>query len=321
MILLALGNFQQGWREFEWRWVDRRGSALPWQPCPFWDGSPLDESTLLVQAEKSLSDQIMFASCLPDVIAKAKHCIVECHPALATLFSRSFPAATIRAICRTNHGNPSPQRELARPDVRIAAGSLPRYLRPDLLSFPRHAGYLAVEPQRRQQLWARLESLGPGLKIGIAWRGSRGEHATPQATDLADWTLVLKTPGVHFVSLQPGDCTAELLELRRQAGIKIHAWPDVFADADFDALTALIAALDLVIAAPNHVAHLAGALGVECWTLLAHWSSWRWFVGRGDSPWYPSMRLFRQSQPGNWPGVMDRVEQALRVRASSETSC
>jgi hypothetical protein len=311
MISLQMGDFKQGWREFEWRWVDDGGSALPWQPYPFWDGTSLQNMTILVQAEQSTSDQVMFASCLPEVIAKAARCLVVCDSKLATLFMRSFPTAAIHSSTVPFSGAP-----LGKVDVRIAAGSLPRYLRTAPESFPQHPGYLLPDAQMRQQYWSRLESLGPGLKVGIAWRGGK-RTSEPTSTSLADWARVLKTPGVHFVSLQAGDCTAELREARSLLGVKIHAWPDVHGCGNLDPLSALISSLDLAITVPNLTAHLAGALGVECWNLLPHWCSWRWFLARDDSPWYPSMRLFRQSQPGNWPGVFDRLAQAIAVRSGT----
>jgi hypothetical protein len=271
----------------------------------------LQGQRLLVEAEPSLCDQIMFASCLPEVISAAGQCIVQCDPRLQWLFARSFPTATIDA-------RPSGQEHAAELpfDVRVACGSLPRYLRRSMSSFPRHQGYLQADETLKQSFRGHLNALGPGLKVGIAWRGgNRGPFDEQRSVSLAQCGRLLSTPGTRFINLQPGECAAELQSLRERHGVQIQAWPERDFLHNLDVQAALIASLDLVITVPTVTAHLAGGLGVEVWNLLAFSSSWRWMVRRDDSPWYPSMRLFRQPVPGDWSEVFSRLEHNLAQRA------
>jgi hypothetical protein len=154
------------------------------------------------------------------------------------------------------------------------------------------------------------------MKIGIAWRGG-GALADERSIPLEKWARFLAMRCASFVSLQTGDAAAEISQLDKTHGITVHQFAPAASDEALDEQAALVAALDLVIAVPNTVAHLAGALGVEVWNLLAWSSSWRWMLSRDDSLWYPSMRLFRQPRAGGWDEVLDRVHHALSFRLST----
>jgi len=306
-MLLKRRDFAAGWGEYAWRVripeVDR------WQdyPYPLWQGEALTGKRLLVQPEQALGDQIMFASCLPDVIASAQHVMVECDPRLAKLFARSFPGAAVyryRAV-----GEPDWSRD-APPDYRVRYGDLPRMLRNRDTDFPRHAGYLVAEPVRVAAWHQRLAALGPGLKIGISWRG--GTPATGQARRsiaLDDWWPVLSTSGTHLVSLQYGNVAAEIAELETRRGRIVHSWAN--SDAGMDDVAALIESLDLVITVCTTAAHLAGALGKAAWVMVPVVAEWR-YLDRGASiPWYPQLRLIRQQELNQWGGVLSTVKGEL----------
>lgn len=312
LILLARGDFPAGWREYEWRRQSAPGAMYSQLNAAFWNGESLLGKRILIEPEPGLNDQLMFASCLPDLLALADKVAIGCDARLAVLLSRSFPTALVcnAAVLARTGG-----RGVAPVDLRIAAGSIPRYLRSGLESFPRHAGYLRPDPRLRQQWWGRFAALGEGLKVGISWRGGVEGGASDRSTTLEQWSRVLRLSDITFVNLQPGDCLAELAAARAQLEATIHHWPEMLS-ADLDQQAAMIAALDLVITVPNTTSHLAGGLGVPVWNLLAHSCSWRWLLDREDSPWYPSMRLFRQTRPGAWDGVFERIERKLQLAGS-----
>ena len=155
----------------------------------------------------------------------------------------------------------------------------------------------------------RYAKLGDGLKIGIASHRERSYTRRRRSTELAQWGSIFKVPGVHFVNLQYGDCTAELAAAK-SLGVTIHRWPDVNPLKDLDDFAAQFAGLDLVISVDRATVHMAGALGVPVWTLLHFAANWRWLLDRDDTPWYPSMRLARQPEFGRWAPVFESVAEA-----------
>jgi Flp pilus assembly protein TadD len=306
---LKLGRFEEAWPDYEARKL-ARGNYVPRAlPLPEWLGEPLLDRKLLVYAEQGIGDQIMFASCMPDVLMQVESCMIECASKLAALFIRSFPSATIVSEAK---GDASLARlaQAAGLDGQVAIGSLPGQLRKRRADFPSHAGYLHAEPARIEYWKHRLDILGPGLKIGIAWSG--GAPSTQRATrstQLAEWLPILAQTACHFVSLQHGNVSGELAALSREQQIPIHDWPD--AVENYDETAALVTALDLVISVQTALVHLAGALGKPAWVLLRAASEWRYLEHGETMPWYPGVRLFRQSRPGEWTLAVARVAQDL----------
>jgi hypothetical protein len=275
-----------------------------------WDGGPLQGKTLLVHAEQGIGDEIMFASCFPDLLEQAGHLIIDCDARLAPLFSRSFPGASVHGGAQDE--GPAWLDALPRADVQIPAGSLPRYLRPTLEAFPAQAGYLQADPARRELWRQRLAALGPGLKVGISWRGGRDAvQMAKRSVPLTQWGPILHVPGVQFVSLQHGDYDAELGQAREQLGVPIQHWPEIDPLTDMDGFAALIAALDLVIAIDNSTVHLAGALNTPVWCLQPFAPDWRWLLDTEHCHWYPSLTHFRQPRPGQWQAVLDTAGARL----------
>ena len=317
LALLLNGDFKQGWEKYEWRW---QYEAIPREfVAPVWDGSPLEGRSLLVYAEQGVGDEIMFASCLPEIINQTSRCVVECDPRLVRLLARSFPLAEVipRPIDRQGAGNV----EFPPVDLQIAMGSLPRYLRSDADCFPAQCRFLAAENQLVEKWRIRCRELGDGLKIGISWRGG-GSPAIQQrrSTSLADWNALFSLAGVHFVNLQYGDATDELAAVRAQSGVTIHDWEDADPLKDLDQFAAQIAALDMVISVDNSTVHLAGALGVPVWTLLPFAPNWRWRLERVGTPWYPTMTLYRLPRLDDWGAVFDRVAADLKSLAGAKSN-
>jgi tetratricopeptide (TPR) repeat protein len=304
---LLLGEYDLAWDDYELRQHDRDFAQRP-GAHPRWDGASLAGRTLLVRREQGLGDEIMFASCLPQVIASAGRCLIECEPRLEGLFRRSFPAATVFAS--------SPEEKLpgGAVDFAIPAGSLPRFLRRGIADFPRHDGYLRADPRRIARWRERLDLLGPGLKVGVSWAGGvrktrRGLRSLP----LEHWLPVLRAPGIRFVSLQyTADAGAAVAAFQQQHGIRIEHWSD--AIDDYEETAALVCALDLVVSVCTAVIHLAGALGRPVWIMAPYSPEWRYGFAGDTMPWYPSARVFRQPAFGEWGPVTESVAAELSRR-------
>jgi tetratricopeptide (TPR) repeat protein len=321
LALLRQGDLERGWLAYDWRW--RHNGKPRVFAEPEWNAAVDPTQTVLVYSEQGIGDEVMFASCFGEVISRSRRCLIECEPRLLKLFARSFPAATF--FPRTGQIDP---RAAGVPDweFQIPAGSLPRLLRPRWDSFPKPAGYLVPDPDKVQQWRDRFERLGVGLAVGIAWRGGK-DPATRRrrSTSLAQWSPLFRIPGVAFVNLQYGDCAAELEEARRDLAANLYDWPEADPLSDLDNQAAQIAALDLVISVDNAAVHMAGALNIPVWTLLPFASDWRWFTDASSSPWYPSMRLFRQrtadgAPKQKWDDVLHEVADALRVLAATRAA-
>ena len=307
LAYLCLGDYQRGWQDYELRHV-RGGRDVRRQfGLPEWAGDAFHGRHLLVYAEQGVGDEIMFASCLPQLISGAASVTIECDERLAAFFARAFPRATIRG--RTRGADLEWLRLLPSHDAQIAIGSLPRILRKSADEFPLEAAYLIPDAARVEKWRRRLAAAGDTLAVGLSWRGgTRKTRGASRSLELTDFLPLAMSGQRRFVCLQRGDCSAEI-EMVRAAGMKIDYWPGVLDDLEEAA--ALIAALDLVISVDNTIAHLAGAMGRASWTLLTHVPDWRYGVAGGTMPWYPSLRLFRQSGDRTWPPVVAAVAAAL----------
>lgn len=306
--LLRQARFAEGWREYEFRLHCRDGRYAELPGVPRWDGVADPARRLVVCAEQGLGDQIMFASCLPEVLARMPDCDLECDPRLVRLFARSFPAARVHAQ------SPALQRPWAGTSTgswrQVHLGSLPVLLRTDAASFPAHGGYLCADAVRVEHWRARLAALGPGLRIGLAWRG--GVPRTRQALrsiSLTQLPPILRTPGACFVSLQHGPCDDDYRALAACSDARIAHWQE--AIDDFDETAALVAALDAVVCVCGTAVHLAGALGTPALVLVPSCPEWRYLSAGDTMPWYPSVRLFRQRTPGDWQGAIAAVAAEL----------
>jgi hypothetical protein len=264
----------------------------------------------------------MFATCLPDVIARAGQVSMSCDQRLAGLFRRSFPRAVVHGVERGKEAWPL----LADgADYHLPAGSLPRIFRRSVAEFPQRVQLLVPDPQRVASWRRRLQETGAGLLVGIAWRGGANSNlldrsgqgagyraqSRRRSCSLLDWQPVLATEGVQFVNLQHGATCEELAAIDPAYASRFHAFDQVDLRSDLDELAALIGALDLVISVGNATAHLAGALGTETWVVLPKFWGWRWSLDRSDCLWYTQARVWRQREPGDWAELLARVGRAL----------
>jgi len=307
-VLLAAGRLKDGWREFQWRW---KCSDFPTPdrnfPHPRWSGEALDGKTFLVWGEQGAGDEIQFSSMVPDLIDQGARVILESDRRLVPLFQRSFHGVT--CIARENPPTVPSDSDI---DFQLPTADLSLWLRSEMGAFPDRRSYLVADAGLTQKLKTQYRAGGGDMLVGLAWISKNPEVGTDRSLSLMDWTGLAAIPGATFVDLQYGDTAAERQAFRDATGTAVFHDDGIDQMADLDAFAAQVAAMDLVISIDNTTVHMAGALATPVWTLLPFQSDWRWMTERQDSPWYPSMRLFRQAQPGAWADVIDHVESALR---------
>jgi tetratricopeptide (TPR) repeat protein len=296
---LAQGDFSRGWPEYEWRWrvPSKRVRSFP---VPQWDGSPLAGRRILLHTEQGLGDVLQFIRFAPLVQARGGRVVLEAPRELVAILS-DCPGIDQLVV----QGTPLPDFPVHCPLL-----SLPYVLQTQLKSLPAAVPYLRAHPRRLAKWRGRLQSL-QGFKVGIAWQGNPTYPGDRQRSPgLEHFTALARTPGLQLVSLQKGPGSEQVSGLK--GNLPLHELSGLDADGNaFMDTAAVMKLLDLVVTSDTAVVHLAGALGVPVWVLLPFAADWRWLCGRSDSPWYPTMRLFRQNEPGDWPGVFHRVTAAL----------
>ena len=305
---LLVGDFKSGWEKYEWRWRVEREEKPRGYPQPLWNGAPLASGRLLAWGEQGVGDEIQFAGLIPDLIRRGVDVVLGCEPRLQPLFARSFPLVSV-----VGHSPAAKSEAPPFPDIaaHIPTGSLPRYLRRSEADFRATTSpYLIAAPESRAYFRGRYRR--DGLAVGIAWYSGSPVNGKQRSLTLVRLAPLFATPNVHWVCLQYG--AADLLAAEAaQAAIDLIIDPEVDQLVDLDRFAAQVSALDLVITIDNATAHMAGALGVPTWVMVPYVPDWRWRLNREDSPWYPTVRLFRQPALGDWDTVVRDVAQVLRT--------
>jgi tetratricopeptide (TPR) repeat protein len=300
MVLLLLGRYEEGWPKYEWR---RRLSLAHGieRALPPWQGEDIAGKTILLHSEQGLGDTIQFLRYVPLVAERARHVVLEIPRALVRM-AASLPIDNVTIVHKG--------RIAGGTDVHAPLLGLPRIFATRVDNIPGRVPYLM--PRRPLvERWARALAGDSRLKVGLVWGGNK-EHRGDRRRSiaLAQLAPLLAIEGIAWHSLQVGERTAELAE--RPAGTLIDLSPRL---TDFAETAGAILNLDLVIAVDTAVAHLAGALARPTWIMIPFSPDWRWLLDRDDSPWYPSVRLYRQPAPDDWDSVIARIAADVAARA------
>jgi tetratricopeptide (TPR) repeat protein len=318
-IWLARGDFERGWPEYEWR-LNCPKCRFPTVTCPRWTGDDLDGRSILLVAEQGLGDTLQFIRYASLVEPRGGRIVVACPEPLIRLLSR-YPG--VDDVIDWN--SPLPDC-----DVHAPLLSLPAILRTTLATIPAQVPYLRADAGTvedwRPVVAQAIERATPAgtdgtsrssqmLKIGIAWQGNRANKVDRwRSFPLTHFGHLARLPGVRLISLQKGDGREQVAGLEGQFPVAELTRADHGDEdrRDFLDTAAVINELDLVVTPDTSLAHLAGALGTHVFVAMPAVAEWRWLIDRDDSPWYPTMRIFRQTTPGDWDGVFERIARIVR---------
>ncbi len=309
IALLLKGEFGTGFDSYEWRWREPDSEILP-SGLPAWHGVTESGQRLLIWGEQGVGDQLMFATLIKDLAAAGVDGTIACDPRLRSLFGMAFDSFNVVAKVP---GQPPDQVTSFVP-----MGSLGRRLRRDRDAFGNGQAYLCADPERVAALRARYRGNTDTPLIGISWASRihdqqpvRRRHAAAKSTALAAWRPILSQERLKLVNLQYGDCGAELAAAKRVCGTRLIDDQRVDQLRSLGDFAAQVAAMDLVVTTSNTTAHMAGALGVPCWTLLAPVPDWRWQMAGARSLWYPHMHLYRRAPHQGWCALLTEVGHDL----------
>lgn len=302
LVLLSKGDFRIGWQEYEWRW---KGAVKELQPRKFtkpqWQGEDLSGKTLLLHAEQGLGDTLQFVRYAPVLASRGARVVLAVPKELVALL-RSVP----RLASVVGGGERLPSF-----DFHLPLMSVPSILGTTEETIPADIPYLSPDPERVAAWQERLG--GDGLKVGVVWQGRPNMKIDKgRSIPLAAFAPLAAISTVRLISLQKKHGLTQLDDLPpgmrvETLGPNFDEGPDAFLDT-----AAVMANLDLIVTSDTSAAHLAGALGRPVWIALKRTAEWRWLLDREDSPWYPTARLFRQREAGDWSGVFERLAANLR---------
>lgn len=306
LTLLHMGFYEQGWRDYEWRWQRSRARPRAF-PRPLWEGQPLQGSTIRVHPEQGLGDTLQFVRYCESLRDKGARVVLECPSPLMRLLD-DWPGAD-RVIAEGADGGEF--------DFHVPLMSLAHRFGTTLDTIPARVPYLRAKPADAAE-WGRvLEGVAPqgATRVGLVWQGNP-HHPWDRFRSIpfAKISALAPLEGVAFFSLQHGPGGEQLHTSRRLGSDHhIHDLHQHRPDGRFDLadIAAVIENLDVVVTVDTAVAHLAGALGAKVWILVAGITDWRWLQHREDSPWYPTARIFRQEKIGRWRPVIERVRREL----------
>jgi tetratricopeptide (TPR) repeat protein len=308
LVWLVQGDWRRGLAEYEWRWKTGRFPPVPYR-LPAWDGSPLAGRSILLHAEQGIGDTIHFVRYAPLVKERGGVTVVVCPDNLLPLLSR---CPGIDRLVGSSVPLPSCH-------VQASLQSLPHLLGTTPDTIPARVPYLLADPALVER-WRGELPAGPAFKVGITWAGSPGyrrDHL--RSIPLRHFAPVARLEGVRLYSLQKGPGVEQLDSFAKEFPVTDLAAGLTEKAGAFTDTAAALMSLDLVITADTALVHLAGALGVPTFLALSRVADWRWLLDREDTPWYPSVRLFRQGQRGDWDGLFTRIAGAVaRLRQEKD---
>lgn len=302
VIYLLQGRFEAGWREYRWRW--RVGDLYRTnKTIPVWDGSDLRGRRILLTAEQGLGDTLNFVRFAQLLRERGANTTVHCQPQLLALLQNSPQLGAMFPNSLT----------IEQPfDFQCSLVDVADILQVNDSNIPAEVPYLRPAPHLIDYWMQRLPKQPSVKRVGIAWQGNPDHQADVfRSIPLANFELLAEVPGIELISLQGGHGTEQLSKWQgvrplTTLGSEVDKTSGAFMDT-----AAIMQQLDLVITSDTSIAHLAGGLGVPTWLALNFVPDWRWLLGREDSPWYPSVRLFRQETLGDWASVFKKIQTAL----------
>jgi FKBP-type peptidyl-prolyl cis-trans isomerase 2 len=299
LLQLRSGNFEDGWKGYEWRWKMKNVIDVRNFPQPLWDGSDIPGKTILLHSEQGFGDTIQFIRYAPMVSDLGAKVIVECQKELVSLLKN------VEGI----HSVIPRDDQLPDFDFNSPLLSLPFIFGTKLETIPAKIPYISANPATVQKWQDRIESVTSAARIGLVWAGNpKLKFGHSRSCPFEAFSSLAELDDIIFYSLQKGEPSGHATDSPK--GMKLVDYTEDIHD--FSDTAAIISNMDLIISVDTAVAHLAGALGKPVWILLPFVPDWRWMKDREDSPWYPTMRLFRQPSSGDWRSVMKHVEEALK---------
>jgi Flp pilus assembly protein TadD len=308
LVLLLRAQFEEGWEEYEWRWR-HEGFSTPQRRFSQerWNGSAEGVEKLLVWAEQGIGDEVQFSGLIRHIISQDIAVIIECDQRLAPLLKRSFPGIIV-----VQRSDP-PATSLKDPSIthQIPMASIPRVLRLAPNSMSSQNPFLIPDEKQRNQFRSEYKANGDPVLVGISFRSGNSQEGLKRSIGLECWGPILKVASVRFVNLQYGECSRQLQMAYDRFGVEILRDERINPLRDLESFAAQMAAMDLVISVDNSTVHIAGAMGIEVWTMLPTVPDWRWGLEGDRTRWYPTMRLFRQQDRENWEPVISRLASEL----------
>lgn len=313
-VLLRLGEWQRGFQEYEGRWGVEPATRF-WRPFAarerLWAMGDAVPPRLRLWGEQGIGDEILHLGGLPALLRTGTEVVVECDPRLVAPLARAMPNLV---VCP--RADPPDARLIDEDCPHLPVAGLPGRLWALGLGTDRPLRYLAPDPHRVADFRRQLQALGSGPYVGLSWRSKHATLGPVKSLPLDQWGEVLRHKGVTFVNLQYGDTDADIATAHARHGATLHSLPGLDRFNDMDGMLALVDALDLTLSTSNITAHLAGALGKECWLLLHHVPFWYWGWTAAAAPFYPSITPFRQGAGGAWRGVMQAVGRRFATFAA-----
>jgi len=300
LIKLRLGDFEEGWKCYEWRWKLKDVMGEYKFSQPLWDGSDISGKTILLHTEQGFGDTIQFIRYVPLVAQRGATVLIECQKELVPLLRG---VNSVKEIFEHD-------AQLPDFDLHFPLLSLPKVFNTLLSTIPNQVPYIHPNPDLVKQWQHEFSDDTSWVKIGLVWAGDpKPKFGHSRSCHLDNFSSLSQIDNLLFYSLQKGEAAHQVKN--PPEGIKLIDYTDQLHD--FADTAAFIQNLDIVISVDTAVAHLAGAIGKPVWVLLPFVPDWRWLINREDSPWYPTMRLFRQPSSGDWESVISVIVRELNI--------
>ncbi len=303
IALLAVGKLAAGWQQYESRWARQGVDPSSRFRGPLWQGEPVAGKRILVWREQGLGEELLFATCLRELVAGGAEVTLAASPGLVSLFQRAFPSVAVVAEGKLKPGTF---------DWHVPIGGLPRYLRRSRTDFPSSSKYLVPDSSHATRWSNRLDRLGPEPKVGLCWRGApAGADPLAAGSVLDAWRPLLTLPNIHWISLQTDEGGSELARAEKAFEVTVHRWRGENLTADLESAVGLVWNLDAVVTMPPAIAALAGGVGIPTWQIEAagDWTA----HGEARLPWFPATQVVRRpAGAAEWAMTIERIASDLQ---------